>query len=77
MVLDSRASETNYYSQLFLLLSMLVEVTTITRSAAVKMLTHHEIRLCLTLKVDKCAARLLQSYNNGRQFSTIEKHERL
>jgi hypothetical protein len=40
---------------------MLAEVTTITRSAAVKMLVLYEILLCLALKVDECAARLLLS----------------
>jgi hypothetical protein len=41
------------------------------------MLAQYEILLCLTLKVDGCAERLLLSYSNGRQFSTIEKYERL
>jgi len=77
MVLDSCTSKTKYFWQPFLLLSMLVEVTTRTWSAAVKMLVQYEILLCLTLKVDKCAARLLLSYSNGRQFSTNEKYERL
>jgi len=77
MVLDSCASKTNYFWQMFLLLSMLAEVTTITWSAAVKMLIQHEILLCLTLKVDECAARLLQSSSNGRQFSTNENYDRL
>jgi hypothetical protein len=56
---------------------MLAEVTTITLSDAVKMLVQYEILLCFTLKVDKCAARLLLSYSNGRQFSTMVKYERL
>jgi hypothetical protein len=56
---------------------MSAKVTTITRSAAVKMLVQYEILLCLILKVDECTARLLLSYRNGRQFSTIEKYDRL
>jgi hypothetical protein len=42
------------------------------------MLVQYEIPLCLTLRVDKCAAKLPLSYSNGKKFNTTtEKYKRL
>jgi hypothetical protein len=41
------------------------------------MLVQYEIPLCLILRVNKYAARLLLSYSKGKKFNTTEKYERL